>query len=342
MGGPGIGQTALHQAKPLYDEGILEKVYATGIKNLPESLLFEVPDISAPYEVSDIYFDGYCALNMEKPDFIQSWVLHSLFQLREFPEATSVLNLFSAHMEEQAKILNSELGFYEINPMLVKKATRELELCDYIFVPSEWIYKSLESRGLEHKAKIVPFGVDLDKFHPRKMPREDDIFRVIYVGSNWIRKGLVYLIYAWQQLKLENAELIIAGVNDDVKNAFVNITSENIKWGWVPDLVETYQNSDVCVHPALEDGAPLSVTEAMACGVAPIITKNTGTTQHIYDGHNGFIVDIKSAEQIGERLQWMYDNRDHCRKMGREARKTVEAFPWERHEKEYVKWVKKL
>ena len=253
IGGSGIGTTAWRQVKPLLDEGLIKHIYAPESKQKPEGMFTVVPSISGPYFFQDTFFDAIVSQIMEYPEILQTWASHCLFQLREFPEATSIVNLYSAHPIVQAKVIGTE----NVNPVLAKKVIKELEICDHIFIPSDWILSSLKIVGLEHKAKLIPFGVDLEKFTPKK-EKQDDTFRVIYVGSNWIRKGLIYLIQSWIDLDLKNAELTIAGV-EKLPDKLMKKLPENINIGWIPDLAEKYRQSDIFVLPALEDGCPLCV-----------------------------------------------------------------------------------
>jgi len=297
VGGSGIGTTAWHQVKPLLEEDLIEMVYASGNKKIPKEKCFVAPSIEGPYLYQDIFFDAMVSQIMIKPpEILQTWGSHCLFQLREFPDAISIVNLYSAHPAVQWKLLQE---IAPPDPYLARKMTKELELCNHIFIPSEWILDSLRKVGLDHKAKLVPFGVDLEKFTPR-VDEKDDIFRVIYVGSNWMRKGLTYLILAWEKLKLENAELIVAGV-DKLPSPKI---SDNIKIGWVEDLAEAYRYADVFCLPTIEDGCPLATYEAMASGLPVIISENTGTTQHVYPGTNGFIVPPHNINSIIDYLKY--------------------------------------
>lgn len=339
IGGSGIGTTAWHQVKPLLEEDLIEKIYAPAGKKVPEKYLHKIPNIEAPYIVGDIFFDGYTSLSIEKyPEILQSWMNHCYFQFKEYPKAKKIVNLYSAHPIEQDLLLRGEPN-YVSNPDSIKKAIKELEIADYIFIPSEFIYKSLIKHHLHYKAKIVPFGVDLEQFTPRTEPKEDDKFRILFVGQNYLRKGLLYLLTAFKKLELKNAELIVGGVPKELGEMF---KMENVKFGWIPDLIKAYQDADVFVLPALEDGCPLAVYEAMACGVPPIVSESTGTYQHISHGRNGFIIQSKNIEDIMDKIKVLYDDRELSKQMGKLARKTIEYFPWERHEQEYFNFIKSI
>ena len=125
VGGSGIGTTALHQVKPLIEEDMLEKIYAPSASKEYEKYLTAIPRVDGPYVVQDLFFDAYCSLVMEPPEILQTCGSHCLAQLRAFPDAISIVNLFSAHPIEQAKMLKDE-RFFISNPILVKKMATEL------------------------------------------------------------------------------------------------------------------------------------------------------------------------------------------------------------------------
>ena len=159
---------------------------------------------------------------------------------------------------------------------------------------------------------------------------------VLVAGFLSARKGLKYLLEAWVELDLDDALLNVCGIT----NPDIFPPLKNVQFGWVPDLVETYQCADVFCLPAVEDGCPLATYEAMACGTVPIVSTQTGTKQHIYHGRNGFVIPPKDRESIKQYLQMLYDDREQGKYLGKKARETAEAFPWEKHEQEYVKWIK--
>jgi len=64
----------------------------------------------------------------------------------------------------------------------------------------------------------------------------------------------------------------------------------------------------------------------MACGVPVIATTNTGGPDVITDGKDGFIVPIRDAGAIAERLEYLYRNPDARAEMGQAALETVRAW----------------
>ena len=90
------------------------------------------------------------------------------------------------------------------------------------------------------------------------------------------------------------------------------------------EMHEYYQNMDVFVVASVEDGTPNGALEAAACG-RPIISNRIGNMpEFIKDGYNGFLLNERSVEAYVEKLNYLNDNRDHLKEMGKNARKTVE------------------
>lgn len=337
IGGSGIGNTAMHQVKPLYEASLIKKIYASDIQIPPSmplaALLTEkIPSVNHPdYYVDDSVFDMTVSLKMKEGDILQSWLGHCYSQFLKCRDSIKIVNLFSAHPNVQERLIKIQQ-----HPLQKEKQLRELELADYIFIPSQFILDSLQEEGLGDKAVVVPFGVDLEKFIPA--PKHDNIFRVIFVGSNWERKGGPLLMQAWEKMELQNSELIICGIS---KESFGDQEfPKNVKVGWVPDLVKALQNSDVFCLPTLEDGCPLATHEAMACGLPIVISENTGTKQYITEGEEGHIIKPDSVDAICEVLESLHTQ--NLTKMGEKSRHTIEKWPWERFEKGYIDFIQSL
>jgi glycosyltransferase involved in cell wall biosynthesis len=68
-----------------------------------------------------------------------------------------------------------------------------------------------------------------------------------------------------------------------------------------------------------------------------IATTNTGGPDVITDGKDGFIVPIRDARAIAERLEYLYRNPDARAAMGRAALETVRTWNgWERYTKQVL------
>jgi glycosyltransferase involved in cell wall biosynthesis len=86
---------------------------------------------------------------------------------------------------------------------------------------------------------------------------------------------------------------------------------------------------DVLVLPSLHEGFGLVISEAMAQGLVVITTPHTAGPDLIEDGIDGYIVPIRAADAIEERLGRLMTNRKLLTEMKLAARRKAEMRPWE-------------
>ena len=302
-----------------------------------------------PYLFLDNFYDFMSLIHVKKCDIFHSWRGHSYRAIKKAKRlgAITIVENASSHPITQSKILQEEYKKYGLKFSAYKKkslsrAIKELENADYITIPSDFVEKSFLDNGFPKKKLIkIPFGVDIKRFSPKKS-KKDDKFRAIFVGSIQLRKGVQYLLQAWDELKLKNAELIVVGrVWDDAKE-IVKQYKENpsIKFPGFMDLKEIYSESDVFVFPSIEEGSALVTYEAMASGLPIITTFNSGAVTR--NGKDGFIIPIRDIKVLKEKIKYFYDHPKQIEKMGKSARKYVEKFTWEKYGDNLVKEYKKI
>jgi glycosyltransferase involved in cell wall biosynthesis len=224
----------------------------------------------------------------------------------------------SSHIRFQDRILREEyesLGvrYCGIDPRIVEKEEAEYELSDAIFVPSGFVLNSFVELGVpRRKLYLVPYGVDLVRFRRTCFPRASE-FNVLFVGSTSVRKGIAYLLRAFEMLQHGRKTLTIAG---STSSDSISLLNEYASRGDVRVLGHVAQSklkdlmsaSHVMVLPSIEEGLALVQAQAMACGCPVIATTNTGAADLFTDGREGFIVPIRDPDSIADRLQKLADN----------------------------------
>jgi glycosyltransferase involved in cell wall biosynthesis len=253
----------------------------------------------------------------------------------------TVLNYPNAHHRYSQRLLAEEK---ELEPDFAATITgetwerapifdRECELADGILVGSSFVRETFEKSGvLDKKIVVLPYGSDTTLFSPREGPKQEKIFRVLFVGQLTQRKGLSYLLKAYRAFQGPGTELAIAGrfVCDPALLrrhldlfAFLGTLAPK-------QLATAYQSADVFVLPTLLEGMPLVVVEAMASGV-PVITTDHGPGDIVRDGIDGYIVPIRDSNAITEKLEYLRANPEIRRQMGCNARQRALEFTWSRY-----------
>jgi glycosyltransferase involved in cell wall biosynthesis len=217
----------------------------------------------------------------------------------------------------------------------------ELALADQIVVASTFSADSLAlAPGLSAKIHIVPYGAPSPSVRPNNRLTNDRL-RVIFVGGLGQAKGLGYLLEAAQRHE-RHIELTLVG-----KRLSPLIPEQRVldRHRWIPslahdDLLAEMSRHDVLVFPSLHEGFGLVILEAMSQGLAVITTPHTGGPDVIREGQNGFIVPIRSADAIAEKLGLLAGDRRMLAGMKEAARETARRHTWENYRKRLVEVVR--
>jgi starch synthase len=230
----------------------------------------------------------------------------------------------STHQRYQKELVEEEYALWGVDrPVSDERDTVREEAiyaqADAITVPSSYVARSFVEMGVPaEKIFTIPYGVQLGSFRPVGEPVEGE-FNVLFAGGAGLRKGVPYLLEAFANLRHPKKTLRVAGyVRDNLRDVLHRLPKEHVEFlGPTPRerLVELMSSSDVLVLPSIEEGMAMVQAEAMACGCPVIGSTNTGGDDLYTDGVEGFIVPIRDAGAILDRMQWMADNPILAREM---------------------------
>ncbi|MFH7024931.1 MAG: glycosyltransferase family 4 protein [Heteroscytonema crispum UTEX LB 1556] len=262
------------------------------------------------------------------------WSLHRVKELG----AKTVIERGSSHMHYQTAILEEEyekwgLKFTETHPIIYEREIQSYADADRIAIPSLFVKRTFIEQGIpESKLIHVPYGTSLAEFYP--VPKEDDIFRVIHCGAITLRKGVQYLLQAFYELNLPEAELWLVGaIAPEIEPFLAKYQSDLIILkGTYPQkqLRLLYSQCSVFCLASIEDGFGMVIPQAMACGLPVIHTTNTGGEDIVRDGIDGFCIPIRDIETLKEKILFFYENLDKRHDMGRNAIKQArKSLSWD-------------
>jgi glycosyltransferase involved in cell wall biosynthesis len=216
------------------------------------------------------------------------------------------------------------------------RSLEEIALADYLMVPSQFAKDTFTSRGTPpEKVIFQPQGVDLARFHPQATG--DGVFRALFVGLLCFRKGLPYLLEAWDRLNLPGAELLLVGtVHDDVKPFLARYRDRpNLKiTGFNADPAALFAGSSVFCLPSLSEGGAKVTYEALASGLPQIVTPEAGSV--VQDGQEGLLIPPRQVEPLMAALERLYTHPDQLQEMSRLARQRAQEFTWEAYARRLV------
>ena len=206
----------------------------------------------------------------------------------------------------------------------------ELALATHIVVPSTFVKQTLSKAGhLDADITVLPYGAPAAGWPEERTRTRDDKLRVIFVGALTQRKGISYLLEAVERLR-PRVELTLLGLRVGECRALDRALRVH---RWIPSLpntavLEELGRHDVMVFPSLFEGFGLVMLEAMANGLVVIATPNTGAPDFFSEGEDGFIVPIRDAEAIAEKLEMLSHDRERLAAMSQAAMRKAMLHSW--------------
>jgi len=165
---------------------------------------------------------------------------------------------------------------------------------------------------------------------------EDDLV-ILFVGTEFKRKGLDALLKAAASIPRSNIKLIVAGGGGGKLEEYTKLAeklglgNDIIFLGLVSNVEELYGVSDVYILPTLSDPCPLSPLEAMASGVATIMScsKYAGTAELIRNGEALILENPKDAQEIANALRRLMDE-SYREELKEKGRRLAATLTWEK------------
>ncbi|MBW4583130.1 MAG: glycosyltransferase family 4 protein [Tildeniella nuda ZEHNDER 1965/U140] len=275
-------------------------------------------------------------------DLFVGWSDSSLWSIQRARSMgiPTVLQRSSSHRIYQSRILDEEyaywgLKFTETHPGVYDRELQTYEEADTIEVPSLFVKQTFLDAGVpESKLLHLPYGASLQEFYPGQ--KEDSIFRVVHCGALSLRKGIPYLLQAFYELNLPEAELwLIGSLTPEIMPFLEKYKNDRvILKGTYPQskLRLLYCQCSVFCIASIEEGLAMVQPQAMACGLPVIHTTNTGGSDVVRDGLDGYCVPIRDVEALKEKILFFYDNPTLREEMGSNALSHAQtALSWERY-----------
>lgn len=266
----------------------------------------------------------------------------------------TVFDYPTAHHRYAERLLREEAlrqpayaGTLQLHDMLARSRARveeELALADLIIVLGSFQRRTFVESGVDPaKLRQIPLGVELGQFHPSPQAKHDGRFRVLFAGQLTQRKGLSYLVDGFRLADLPDSELTLLGVPVGTGRPWSG-ESRIRQVGPVrfPELPGVYHDADAFVLPSLIEGFPQTALQAMASGLPVIVSENTFGEDVITDGVDGFVIPIRDADAIAERLRHLHADPELRLRMGQAARTRAEDFSWTRYGERVVAAVRAL
>ncbi len=226
---------------------------------------------------------------------------------------------------------------------VVELATHYANLSDLVFAPSESIRDLLIERGVSAPVRVVPTGVDVERFASgdgAAFRREHNIpesaFVVGHLGRLAPEKNLEFMTAAVLDFMRDRDDTwfvlvgrgpSLAGIEQAFADADLEarlVTCGTLQHGPLADALAAM---NLFAFASKSETQGMVLTEAMAAGLPVVALDASGAREVVDDGRNGRLVENEDLSAFVAALDWIYTlDADAMAARVAAARATADAF----------------
>ena len=186
-----------------------------------------------------------------------------------------------------------------------------LNKANLILSDSNILTEKIVELGVDRKKILTfPLGIEIDKYiKPKEVKDTLTILSTRRFEPVYDVRTLIQAIPLVLEKSKRKVRFIIIGSGSQSKQlkGFAHnlelqdkvIFKENLS---DEELIQTYGDSDIYVSTSLSDSTSVSLLEAMASGLIPVITDIPGNREWIEDGKNGFLFPTSNHKALAEKI----------------------------------------
>jgi glycosyltransferase involved in cell wall biosynthesis len=259
----------------------------------------------------------------------------------------------SSHIRTQHQLLSEEearVGTKIEKPSewAVQREEREYALASRIVTLSTFARDSFINQSVpEQKVILLLSAVDTARFKPTEQAsleryrriRDGAPLRILTTGAFSYRKGARDLADVASSL-CERMQFRFVGDTPSETARLRKSVAKNIEfYPRVPEsmLREFYAWGDVFMFPTIEDGFPAVVAQALASGLPVLTTPNSSGPDLVLEGRTGWVVPIRDAALLANRLLWCDAHRGDVAEMSLRLSDYLEVRDWRQMARDLVR-----
>ena len=207
---------------------------------------------------------------------------------------------------------------------------RFYRIAQVLFAPNQELIDLIED-GAGKSCYRMHRGVDTNLFDPRRRDRAGDTFTIGYVGRLTVEKNIHDLAVIERNLiraGLTNFRFLIVGQGAEESWLRANMQSADLTGVLRGEaLARAYANMDVFAFPSRTDTYGNVVLEALASGVAAVVTNEGGPRFIVRSGETGFVAN--NLQEFCASILQLATRTEFRQNMGAAARAHALTVSWD-------------
>ena len=214
----------------------------------------------------------------------------------------------------------------------IERERVQLLAVDAVFCPNDGVLESVLASGVPAARCIkTSYGWSVERLTGSEahVPADGGV-RFLFVGSGDVRKGLPFLLAAWERAGVAGQLLIAGRIDPQVRIDCARslARSDVIELGHVARIGDVYRSADVFCFTSWEEGGPMVTIEAMGMGL-PCIVSPMGSAGVLSErSGGGVVVAPDNIDGIAAALRQLADDAGLRRRLGAEAYAIAQNYLW--------------
>jgi glycosyltransferase involved in cell wall biosynthesis len=199
----------------------------------------------------------------------------------------------------------------------------------------------------DSRIRYIKNGIDPEFAEAGKLrkPCKNNQLKIVYIAdTDRKEKGFSFLKDALETINID-IELYIIDKSEPVQNElFINKRIKTFYAGKMkPDELAGYlTDKDVFISSGSYEPFSITTVECMAAGVIPVVTKETGASESIEQGRNGFVFDYGDCGKLKSILIELNNDNELKENVSARAKYIYNILNWDKITGDYINIYKSL
>ncbi|TFG24439.1 MAG: glycosyltransferase family 1 protein [Promethearchaeota archaeon] len=276
-------------------------------------------------------------------DFQKNYdLIHTTF----FPYFNLIVGLWAGKLFKKPVVCTPFFHFSNpryLNPYLTEALKKFDMLIACTKIEKDFLVKNYAI--LDKKVRVIPMGVDLNKFNQKKgdsnskyyfkqsyfHKKEKKFSMVLFCGYKNYEKGALSILKAIPLIIQKKPKVYFTFIgpstlafNRELKNLkkhhnvrIINLTPDNLKGYYDLKKIAAFNETNLFLMPSRSDAYGIAFLEAWASS-KPVIGSNKGATPEVInDGVDGMLVKFDDPHDISEKVIKLLRNKKMSKKLGK-------------------------